>query len=245
MVRGMNCEESVIRTWLEKMSQLPANADSGFYALSLGADDDGNIFYETQTCWAGYADDGHRVELREARLVTTRLADHWTTIGTPGVYIHNLDHLMLFFLRGGNALVVHLVAKVALADLLAPEAAYRTGARKFLGGDFAGPDALKRKTPQKLRLQFIQRAKGRCRVCGRYPDNYLDLELHVHHIRPWGHYGLTHMENLITLCQTCHKGLDPTTRLGCSTTLSIVTPKEMRSSSFEASQITSVSHNLL
>jgi hypothetical protein len=33
--------------------------------------------------------------------------------------------------------------------------------------------------------------------------------LHVHHIKPWGEGGLTEEENLITLCHTCHIGLEP------------------------------------
>jgi hypothetical protein len=35
------------------------------------------------------------------------------------------------------------------------------------------------------------------------------VELHVHHIRPWAKGGLTEEDNLITLCKTCHDGLDP------------------------------------
>lgn len=205
----MFADNGKVQTWLEELSQPPADTSTGFYAISLGADDDGNIFCETQTCWTGYADEGRRVEMRQASLVTTRLADLWTSLGTPGVYVHNLDHLMLFFLRGGNALVVPSVATEALAHMLVPEPAYRTGQHKFVSSDLVGPDVLKRKTPQKLRMKVIQRDRGRCRVCGRHPDNYLDLELHVHHIRPREDYGLTDMANLITLCQTCHKGLDP------------------------------------
>ncbi|MBH8562687.1 HNH endonuclease [Nostoc sp. CENA67] len=58
-------------------------------------------------------------------------------------------------------------------------------------------------------MQVIQRDGSRCRICGRRPADYVDVELHVHHIRPWGMGGLTQDENLITLCHTCHKGLDP------------------------------------
>jgi len=37
----------------------------------------------------------------------------------------------------------------------------------------------------------------------------LDLVLHVHHIRPWEKVGITDPKNLITLCHTCHTGLEP------------------------------------
>ncbi len=58
-------------------------------------------------------------------------------------------------------------------------------------------------------MDILKRDKFRCKACGRRPDNYVDIELHVHHIRPFGEGGFTHEENLITLCDTCHKGLDP------------------------------------
>ncbi len=55
----------------------------------------------------------------------------------------------------------------------------------------------------------MKRDARKCRICGCSPSNYTDLELHVHHIRPWENRGPTIKENLITLCQACHKGLDP------------------------------------
>jgi len=58
-------------------------------------------------------------------------------------------------------------------------------------------------------MQIVQRDLYRCRICGRRPADYVDLELHVHHIRPFARDGLTIEENLITLCHTCHAGLDP------------------------------------
>ncbi|WP_090804132.1 HNH endonuclease [Asanoa ishikariensis] len=56
-------------------------------------------------------------------------------------------------------------------------------------------------------MEVLTRDGFRCRACGRSPNDHVDLELHVHHIRPWGMGGLTHPLNLITLCNTCHRGL--------------------------------------
>src|SRR5262249_38518073 len=63
----------------------------------------------------------------------------------------------------------------------------------------------------KLRMSVLKRDGFRCRLCGRSPDNHVDVELHVHHIRPFGRpsEGVTHPDNLTTLCHTCHKGLHP------------------------------------
>lgn len=58
-------------------------------------------------------------------------------------------------------------------------------------------------------MQILKRDGRRCRICGRNPDNHVDLELHLHHIRPWEKGGVTDPKNLITLCHTCHSGLDP------------------------------------
>src|SRR4030095_4455401 len=46
-------------------------------------------------------------------------------------------------------------------------------------------------------------------LCGRRSIDHVDVEIHVHHIRPFGQRGITTAANLITLCHTCHKGLEP------------------------------------
>lgn len=58
-------------------------------------------------------------------------------------------------------------------------------------------------------MKVLKRDKNRCRICGRSPSDYEDVVLHVHHTRPWGKRGVTDINNLITLCHTCHNGLDP------------------------------------
>jgi hypothetical protein len=69
--------------------------------------------------------------------------------------------------------------------------------------------SLARAPSKKLRMQVMRRDDLRCRICGRRAADYVDVELHVHHIRPHGVGGLTEADNLITLCHTCHTGLDP------------------------------------
>jgi hypothetical protein len=58
-------------------------------------------------------------------------------------------------------------------------------------------------------MRIFKRDNFRCRLCGRRADDHVDVELHVHHIRPWADGGVTYLDNLITLCHTCHKGLEP------------------------------------
>jgi HNH endonuclease len=74
------------------------------------------------------------------------------------------------------------------------------------------PDAALRRAPsRKLRMRVLQRDGFRCVVCGRRPADHVDVELHVHHVLPWGQHGPTAEENLVTLCGTCHDGLNPHT----------------------------------
>ena len=58
-------------------------------------------------------------------------------------------------------------------------------------------------------MRVLKRDEYRCRICGRKEADHVDVELHVHHVKPWAKGGLTVEDNLATLCHTCHKGLDP------------------------------------
>lgn len=191
------------------MSKAPEDSGAGFYAFTLTADSAGQVFFETQTVWAGFADEDQRVELRAARLVNLRMAEVWASLGRPYVFVHNTDQLLVFMMIGGNALVVPSVAKESVPEWLSPQPSYQTGLRGFVSPELADPSALKRAPSSKLRMKVLNRDRRRCRICGRNPDDNVDLMLHVHHIRPWARRGLTDMSNLITLCHTCHAGLEP------------------------------------
>jgi hypothetical protein len=75
--------------------------------------------------------------------------------------------------------------------------------------DEVSPATLKHAPTPKLRMEILKRDNYKCRICGRSPNANVDIELHIHHYRPWSLGGLTEETNLITLCHTCHKGLDP------------------------------------
>jgi 5-methylcytosine-specific restriction endonuclease McrA len=38
-------------------------------------------------------------------------------------------------------------------------------------------------------MRILKRDRRRCRVCGRSPDDFVDVTLHVHHIVPWSRSG--------------------------------------------------------
>ena len=55
-------------------------------------------------------------------------------------------------------------------------------------------------TWRKLSTQIRKRDDHRCFIC-----HALEKKLHVHHIRPYHSGGSDSQENLVTLCQSCHK----------------------------------------
>ncbi len=149
-------------------------------------------------------------ELRRADLIKPQITELWAKTGIPYSVINEPGELPLFLIGGGEALIEKAVAEEMLGEFLGPHPVvpddYRGG---FKSLDTIDPRALKRAPTPKLRMSILKRDDCRCRICGRRPDDYVDLELHVHHIRPWAKGGLTENVNLITLCHTCHNGLEP------------------------------------
>ena len=79
----------------------------------------------------------------------------------------------------------------------------------YISVDKVPQKVLNRAPNKKDRMDILKRDRFRCRLCGRSPKDYVDVELHLHHILPWAQGGLTIDYNLITLCKTCHDGLIP------------------------------------
>lgn len=183
--------------------------DCLYYAVTLTADEQGRIIFGTQTEWVGWSKEDCREELRRARLVYPGFVELWIEVGQPYVVVHTVDDASLFLLAGGNALIEQDLARRLFPRLLRAESTAYDGESGFISTDLLDPTAFRRAPTPKLRMKILVRDGRRCRVCGRNPDDHLDLELHVHHIRPWEKGGVTDPKNLITLCHTCHAGLDP------------------------------------
>ena len=180
-----------------------------YYAITLTADDSLKVIFATQTQWVGWSDDKMRHELRRARLVHRGFVTIWERLGQRYAYIHTTEEMVLFLLGGGNALVEKELAETTFPFLLAPDVSIPSGIVGFKSPEMFPETAFRRAPTPKLRMRVLDRDGRRGRICGRRPDDHLDLELHVHHIRPWSKGGLTDLSNLITLCSTCHAGLDP------------------------------------
>jgi hypothetical protein len=122
-----------------------------------------------------------------------------------------MKHVYIYYRIGGNALVEESIAQQWFHEWLEPREHVRVGYGGWIPIAALPERAFKHAPAPKLRMKVLKRDGFRCRLCGRNPDNCVDVELHVHHIRPFGKpsEGVTHEDNLITLCHTCHKGLDP------------------------------------
>jgi hypothetical protein len=185
--------------------------DSAYYAITFTADHSGKIWWSAQSCWEGFADEDFRTEIRSASLVIPdKMTELWSDLGQPYVVVNDRTHLAVYLmLLGGNALVEQKLAQKWLPHIVAPAPARRPGFFGYKSVSALPDTAFNRAPTPKLRMRVLKRDEYRCRICGRKAADHVDVELHVHHVKPWAKGGLTVEDNLATLCHTCHKGLDP------------------------------------
>lgn len=183
-----------------------------YFAITLTATEAGSILLGIQTHWVGWVDDELGREIREPSIVRpSAMIKLWQGIRQRCVVVNDDKDLYGFLRAGGNALIEKGMAFELYPDSLAAGEARRETPVGWIALDALEPARLRRAPTKKVRMAVLKRDGRRCRVCGRRPDDHVDVDLHVHHIRPWGRptFGLTEMANLITLCQTCHEGLEP------------------------------------
>ncbi len=186
---------------------------SEYFALTLTAETDGRVILAGQTIWVGWDEDkdaGKRVERRKLSLVVAeRIAQFWMEFEMPFCVVNDIDNFIKWYITGGHALVEKSIAEQVFPHKLEPSSCVCVTDIGFTGISLLSDSIFKKAPTKKKRMEIIKRDKYRCRICGRRPDEHVDIELHVHHIRPFGEGGVTHEDNLITLCDTCHKGLEP------------------------------------
>lgn len=191
---------------------LSAEPRGGFdyYAVTLLPDEAGALGYSCFSGWVGFTDGNPRREVRQASLVhADRMVKGWRMLGQTALIVNAPNDMSLFFGFGGNAVVEESVARQIIPGWLEPSVAANVGEYGFVSLSALPKSALHKALTPKHRMRVIKRDSYRCRICGRNPNDHGDLEIHVHHIRPWAAGGVTEDTNLITLCHTCHNGLDP------------------------------------
>lgn len=181
-----------------------------YYALTLTATPEGQLRTMTQTEFTGPGSKPMWEMRRASQVHPRKMRRLWRDIGQGSVVVNSEASLAVFTRIGGNAIIEESIFTKWFGDLLQPKECVpsRVGEGVRSRESVEGP-MLKKATPRKLRMDVLRRDNFRCRICNRSPDDYVDIELHVHHVRPWGEGGLTDESNLLTLCSTCHAGLDP------------------------------------
>jgi len=180
-----------------------------YYAITILGTESG-VEWSCYSHWVAFTEDSPRREIREASIVIAKnLARTWRGLGESYVVVNSQNEMVIFLRLGGHALVERTVAQEVIPEFLAPRVVAQRSALGFTYVDSLPKSALNRAPTPTHRMRVLKRDDFRCRICGRRAADHVDVELHVHHIRPWGEGGVTIDSNLITLCHTCHKGLDP------------------------------------
>jgi hypothetical protein len=181
-----------------------------YYALTLTADETGEIHWAAQSSFFDYKSRTLIIERRVATpVVPVAMISLWRDVGKECWVVSSRRHLLVYLQLGGNVLMESSIATKLLPDIREPVDCRPVGVAGFVTADNLSKTALQRAPARTVRMNVLKRDGYRCRVCGRRPAEYVDVELHVHHIRPWGDGGATIEDNLMTLCGTCHGGLDP------------------------------------
>lgn len=195
-------------------SQEPID-NAEYYAITFFSLDGKNLEYSVVSYFAGFSKEKPQREIREASLIKPKILKKlYSDIGQLPLIVNNDLDRKIFLLFGGHGIIEKSIAKKYFRFFLEPNKVVSSLDSKYNRSQFQNIDSvesqkLKKSPNPKLRMRVLKRDRYRCRICGRSPDNYSDIELQLHHIRPFSQFGLTEEENLITLCHTCHKGLDP------------------------------------
>lgn len=138
------------------------------------------------------------------------LLKYYRDIQEPAFVINSERDLVIFaFVLGGHAAIEKSIAEKYLAHVLRPTPHVYTYDSGLVNADSLKKEVFNRAPNPKLRMKIMTRDHRRCKICGASPSNNEHVELQLHHIQPYSLGGLTTENNLITLCHTCHKGLEP------------------------------------
>jgi hypothetical protein len=193
------------------MSRRSPNVENKYYQITLTANQKGKPLWSCYSNWSGFLDDERKVELRQASLVDpSRMVNTFRNDFKEGCFIvDSIEELHLFLLLGGHAIIKKEVAESKLSEFLKPQPSVQIGIAGFQVIENMSKSIFQKAPTKKQRMRILKRDNYKCRICGRSSSDNTDITLHVHHIKPWSEGGVTHDDNLITICHTCHEGLDP------------------------------------
>lgn len=204
-------ETSNLNLELRRLIQQDPLDDTEYFQFSLFSDENNKYTYSFMTSWCGFDDDNLSIEYREPSLIIPDIAIQlFKDIKEPLLVVNDDKDFILFMnFFGGNGLITKNICKKYLSQLIEPKKNVKTYYGGYQDVKSVSKSKFNRAPNPKLRMQILKRDNLRCKICGSSPQNNEHVELHLHHITPHSIGGLTEDKNLITLCHTCHKGLDP------------------------------------
>jgi hypothetical protein len=206
---SMGTETSLAQEIKRLRFQEPIEGASYHWITLLGVDDK-QFRTVVDSTWAGFTDTKPRREIREAALIDPqKLKQLLIDLKQDWIIVNSERDMVLFRLLGGNGIIEKSLAKKHFPHLVKPQEVLQSYTQGWLYVDSQPETASQHAPTKKLRMEILKRDGYRCKICGRSPKDYVDVELHVHHIIPWGDGAITGSDNLITICKTCHDGLEP------------------------------------
>ena len=165
------------------------------------------------TRWAGFPDDRRPdtgIELRKAVPVEPeKYSQLWELQDQGWIVVNDPDGLLVFFAVGGNAFIAEDTARRHFIQDIEPHPVVPSGGGGYWSYNANSREARMQRPTRKQRQRILDRDGHQCQMCGWKWSSEKDLDLHLHHIRPFKQGGLTIDENLIALCRQCHQGLSP------------------------------------
>ena len=203
-------QRSRIEEHLHRLRTQVPIVEAVYYAITLLATNEGEIQRFYQSTFSGWADHTKNREVREiSRVDPDLMLQNLKEIGEPGVLVNSSEDLFLYLIIGGHGVIEKSLCDQHFPDLTKPKETVRSVSKGFVQAESAPKEWFRRAPTRKERIRILKRDKLRCRICGRSPNDYVDVELHLHHVVPWSIGGLTEDTNLITVCGTCHDGIEP------------------------------------
>ncbi|HFK5583432.1 HNH endonuclease [Elizabethkingia anophelis] len=192
------------------ISQKPLE-NTEYYQFSIYSEENSKFSYTFMTNWCGNDENNPLIEIREPSLIIPDIAIQlFKDIKEPLLVINNKHDFGYFMhLFGGNGLITKGLCELYLPELIKPKKNIKTYYGGYHNIESIPKTKFNRAATPKLRMRILKRDNLRCKICGASPQNNEHVELHLHHITPHSQGGLTEEKNLITLCHTCHKGLEP------------------------------------
>ncbi|MGL1892162.1 MAG: HNH endonuclease [Spirochaetaceae bacterium] len=189
---------------------LKIQIEKSYYHYELFLDEKNRIMFLSTSKWSGYSDTSNKIELRKpAIIIPEKMISILDEIKLPYIVVNEPKDFFIWFLSGGHAIITEEMVSKFLSGSLDPSPSIQVGKAGFKPMEDLTEAIFNRAPSKKKRMEILDRDKRKCQYCGRSPNNNTDIELHLHHIKPFGIGGLTHPDNLITLCHTCHSGLEP------------------------------------